>query len=597
MTPDAWLTVAILVATFLALARTELPPAAIFMGALTLSVTLGLAPLDASLRGFSNAGVLTVGALFMVAAGMYSTGAIGFLADKVIGRPDSTREAQLRILPPIMFGSAFLNNTPLVAMMIPIVRNLCQTTRLVASKLFIPISYVSILGGTSTLIGTSTNLILAGLVIDRLAGGGSDLPPMREIQMFDPTLVALPAAVLGLAFLIAFSDWLLPGPKEKAGEHLERRVYGAEFVIPAGSYLVGKTLKEAGFVGSDEYRLTALWRADGAQAAIDADERLEEGDALAFSTSIESLPTLWTTPGLAPLNTLRPMETERHTHQLVEIVVPPDAPGVGRLVSELPPPDSPFRASLVAVSRKGHPPEGAIRDHRIEVGDNGVVEVDETFFFENRQETAFSLVKPVQGCRILRTDRAVMAGLITGAMVASAALGWLSMLNAAMLATGAMLLTGCLTIKAAARSIDYGTIVVLAAAIGLEAAVSESGLSRVIAQGLVMLGGTNPYTALAVVFVARVVTANLITNAASAVFMFPIALAIASQLGVNFMPFVIALMTGTIGASITPTSYQTNLMVYGPGGYAFADFFRVGIPLTIIVGAVTVFLGPIVFGL
>jgi di/tricarboxylate transporter len=234
---------------------------------------------------------------------------------------------------------------------------------------------------------------------------------------------------------------------------------------------------------------------------------------------------------------------------------------------------------------------------RIEVGDNAVVEVDDTFFFENRQETAFSLVKPVRGFRILRTERAVTAGVITGAMVTAAALGWLSMLNAAMLATGAMLLTGCLTIRAAARSIDYGTLVVLAAAIGLEAAVSESGLSAVIADRLLTLGGTNPQIALAVVFVARVVTANLITNAASAVFMFPIALAIASQLGVNFMPFVIALMTGTIGASITPTSYQTNLMIYGPGGYAFADFFRVGIPLTIIVGAVTVFLGPIVFGL
>jgi hypothetical protein len=203
----------------------------------------------------------------------------------------------------------------------------------------------------STLIGTSTNLILAGLVIDRLAGGDPDLPPMREIQMFDPTLVALPAAVLGLVFLIVFSDWLLPGEKEKAGAQLERRVYGAEFVIPAGSYLVGKTLKEAGFVGSDEYRLTTLRRANGDQPAINAEERLEEGDALAFSTSIESLPTLWTTPGLAPLNTLRPMETERHTHRLVEIVVPPDSPGVGRLVSELPLPDSPFRVTLVAVSR------------------------------------------------------------------------------------------------------------------------------------------------------------------------------------------------------------------------------------------------------
>ena len=174
-----------------------------------------------------------------------------------------------------------------------------------------------------------------------------------------------------------------------------------------------------------------------------------------------------------------------------------------------------------------------------------VLEVDDSFFYVNRGETVFSLVRRVPGHRILRWHRAATAALITAAMITAAAMGWMSMLNAALLATGLMLISGCLTLRVAARSIDYSTLGVLAAAIGVAAAVSESGLAAVIADGLNRLGAGDPLAALAVVFLGRVVMTNLITNAASAVFMFPIALSMADQLGVSFMPFAIALMTGT----------------------------------------------------
>jgi di/tricarboxylate transporter len=224
-----------------------------------------------------------------------------------------------------------------------------------------------------------------------------------------------------------------------------------------------------------------------------------------------------------------------------------------------------------------------------------VLEVDDSFFYVNRGEIQFSLVHPVPGHRIRRWHRAAAASLITVAMVTAAAMGWMSMLNAALLATGLMLLSGCLTLRVAARSIDYSTLGVLAAAIGVAAAVSESGLAAVIAGGLNRLGAGNALAALAVVFLGRVVMTNLITNAASAVFMFPIALSMADQLGVSFMPFAIALMTGTVGAAITPAAYQTNLMVYEPGEYSFMDFVKMGLPLTLLVGAVTLLLTPWLF--
>ena len=595
MSLDAWLTVGILVVTFVALLATRLPPATVFLGALTLTVTFDLAPLGRSLAGFSNPGVLTIGALFMVAAGMYSTGAISLLSEKVIGRPKTILGAQLKILPPIAVGSAFLNNTPLVAMMIPVIGDLCRSTGLSKGKLYIPLSFVSILGGMCTLIGTATNLIIAGLVLDAISSGTGGAAGLREITMFDPSWVAVPAMLLGVILMMATSKWLLPDAAKGAAAAASQRRYGAEFTIPPGSALVGQTLEVAGFAEPVGFDLLELIRADGSGTAIEPDTRLAIDDVLVVSSDLETLARLWTMNGLSPLHTLRPMQTERHDHQLVEVVISPRSRAVGRKVSEFPLPESPYNLTLVAMCRHERPVAGRIEDVRVEVGDVAVVEVNESFFFVNAGEAEFSLVRRVRDYQIQRWHKAATASLITAAMITSAAMGWMSMLNAAMLAAGAMLLTGCMTLRIAARSIDYGTLFVLGSAIGVAAAVSASGLAADIAELLTRLGGGDPTAALAVVFIGRIVMANLITNTASAVFLFPIALSIADQLGVNFMPFAIALMTGTVGAAITPAAYQTNLMVYGPGEYSFSDFVKMGVPLTVIVGVITVWLAPLVF--
>ena len=418
---------------------------------------------------------------------------------------------------------------------------------------------------------------------------------LREIELFDPSPVALPAAILGLLLLMVTSRWLL---RARAGEDsapIAKRRYGAEFVIPEGSPLAGKTLETAGLASPVGFDIVHLIRADGSRAGLHADTRLATGDVLVLSVGLDALGDLWTMQGLTPLHSMRPMETERFEHQLVEAAVAPDSRVVGRRVSEFPLPDSPYQITLVALSRHDRPVEGRLQDVRVEVGDVAVLEVDESFFYVNSQEAELSLVQRVAGFRIRRWHRAAVAAVITAAMITAAATGWLTMLNAALLASGLMLLTGCMTLRAAARSIDYGTLGVLAAAIGVAAAVSESGLADVIASALTRIGAGVPLAALAAVFLGRVVMANLITNAASAVFMFPIALSMADQLGVSFMPFAIALMTGTIGSAITPAAYQTNLMVYEPGGYAFMDFVKMGVPLTLLVGAVTLLLAPVVF--
>jgi di/tricarboxylate transporter len=587
----AWVMLGILSVMFALLIWGRLPAWLVFVGTLTAAMTLKLASAEALLTGFSNTGVLTVAALFPVAAGMYATGAISLLSQRMIGLPRTVWAAQLRILPPVALGSAFLNNTPLVAMMIPVVRDLARNTGLAASKLFMGLSFASILGGTMTLIGTSVNLIIAGLVADAMASGR--LTGMKPLSIFEPIWVGLPATIAGLLFLMLVGTRLLPDDKRQRNAGSAQRVFRLELRVQPRANMDGKTLQTAGFANPVGYRLLSVVR-DGTTVEITSTLKLSGGDVLSFAVPAGVLPGLWATIGLVPLYATK-HSTPRYRHQLVEVVVSPKSPAVGRLISELPLPDSPYNALLVGASHNGQAPEVPLGDYRIQAGDNGILEVDDSFFYGNRSETNFILTKAIDGFHVQRVDRAWIAAVITVAMVAAAAFGVTSMLNAALLATMAMLLTGCLPIERAWRSLDWKTLVVLGSAVGLQAAVTGSGLSQKIAELCGSIGGGNPRVSLAVVLVGTLIMTNIITNAAAAAFMFPVALSMAQRLHVSFLPFVMILMVGASCAFINPAGFQTNLMVQEPGGYTFTDFAKVGLPLTLVVGVVVIVVAPLAY--
>ncbi|MFY1110655.1 MAG: SLC13 family permease [Methanosarcinaceae archaeon] len=595
MTAEAWITAGILAATFALLLFSRFPAHVIFLGALTAAITFGLAPVEELLKGFSNQGVLTVAVLFMIAEGMYSTGAITMISDRIVGLPKSILGAQFKILPPVAAGSAFFNNTPLVAMMIPVVRDLSRSTGLDSSKIYIPLSYASILGGASTLIGTSSNLIIAGLVLEQIAENDPGAPVLERITIFVPTLVGLPVAIAGIVFLFFIGTKLLPRHEIKGKEEIKRRLYRAEFFIAEDSYLAGKTIEKAGFASPTGYSLNSVRRGEEEKHLIEPSFMLRQGDVLTFFTNADGLPALWATIGLTPLNTLFPIQAERHRHRLVEVVISPRSSLVGRSIEDLPETEEPYEAAIVAISRSGEPLDLPLREVRIMAGDSAVLEVEDSFFYHNRNETEFIIVKRLRGYRVKRTDRAIAAIVITGAMVAAAAFGLLTIFNAALLATFAMLATGCMSIRRATKSIEWNTVVVLGCAVGLEAAVTESGLADVLANLISSIGGSDPYVALAVVFVSCIIMTNVITNAAAAAFMFPIALSIAGDLGTSFMPFAVALMLGTSYSFLNPAGYQTNLMVFEPGGYAAKDYIKVGLPLTILVSLAVILLTPLIY--
>jgi hypothetical protein len=352
-------------------------------------------------------------------------------------------------------------------------------------------------------------------------------------------------------------------------------------------------LEETGFAQPTGYQLLSVSR-NGETLPITPDLRLQGEDRLAMSGPVDGLAGLWGIIGLRPVFGNR-LPTDRYRNQLVELVASARVPAVGRMVSEVPLPDSPYRAAVVGVSHDGQAPEGPLGNYRIQSGDAAIIEVTDAFFYENRLESDFVLIKGLTGYEVQRVNRALTALVITAAMMALAAFNIMPMLDAVLLATGAMLMTGCLTIQRAWDSVDWETVVVLGGTVGLEPALTGSGLSTSFAQLLSSISSNSPTFALATVFFAAVITTNTIGHAAAAVFIFPVALSIATRLGASFMPFAITLMVGASCAFINPAGFQTNLMVQGPGGYSFGDFAKMGLPLTVIFAVVVLLIVPLAY--
>jgi di/tricarboxylate transporter len=580
VTTDAWLTLGLIVVLLALLIWGRFPTWAVFAGVLAAILTLGLAPEAQALGGFSNGGVLSVVVLFVVAEGMYRTGAISIIIDRVVGMPGSERAANLRILPVTAAGSAVINNTPIVAMLVPVVGDLGRSAKLAVSRIYMGVSNASVLGGSVTLIGTSTNLIVAGLVLTTYG---------QDLGIFFPTAVGLPAAVVGVLLMLILADRLLGrGPADVAEAARPRARFRTEFLVAAGSPLVGRTLARAGLAEPTGARLVSITRDGSTTVDPGADWTLASGDTLAFDATITAVGQLWTTLGLVAANPPR-VDGDEYATRLVEAVVAVDSPYIGAPSGDL------ARAGrkVVAVSRAGAALTGTLATEPVAAGDRVVLQMDPEHADE--RPDGMALARRVQGYRVRRTDRAVAAIVIVTAMILLSAFGVMSLLNAALLASGALIATGCLSFRAAFNAIDWETYVILACAVGLEPAVTNSGLADVIADILTSIAGGSQVLGLAVVFIGAVVLTNLVTNSAAAALMFPIATGIAASMGAPWEPFVVVLMLACSYAFINPAGFQTHLMVMKPGGYTFADFAKVGSVLTVVLGVVVVALASIIY--
>ena len=581
---EGWFAIAITSLCFTTLALTRYSADIVMLGGLTLLLLAGVLSPEQALSGLANEGMVTVGVLYVVVAGLRETGGISWIVHSVLGRPRSLLGAQLRLMTPVAAMSAFLNNTPVVAIFIPAISDWARRNRLSVSKLMIPLSYASIVGGTCTLIGTSTNLVVNGLLIKETGSDG--------LAMFELAWIGVPIMLMVFTFICVSSKWLLPERLPAISRYHDAREYTVEMQVEEGSVLGGKSIEEAGLRQLPGMFLIEIERQGQIIPAVSSYEVLRDGDRLIFAGVVESVVDLQKTQGLKPASKqIYKLGSSRQDRVLVEAVVSDSCPVVGKTVCE-----GRFRslynAVIIAAARNGKRIHQKIGDIVLRPGDTLLLESHHSFAEQQRNSRDFFLVSEIDGSSPPQYQKAMLAMSILVLMVIAVSTGWLSMLKASLLAAGMMVMTGCTSGHGARRSVDWQILIVIAASFGLGSALHSTGAADTIAVSLIDFAGGSQWISLALMFFVTALLSSVATNNAAAVIMFPIALTTANDLSVSIMPFVITLMIAASTSLATPIGYQTNLMVYGVGGYRFSDYLRIGIPLTLLVGVVTILIVP-----
>ena len=581
---QGWLTIGVVLATLGLLLWERFTPDKILIGAVAVLIASGILGPREALAGFWNPGVLTVAVLFILVAALKSTGAIRWIGDWVLGRPRGEGKARARLIVITAPLSAFINNTPIVAMLTSAIEHWGRRSGIAPSKLLLPMNYATILGGMCTLVGTSTNLIVAGLVLQQ----GS----MPALTMFTPLGVGAVAVLAGGTFLLVAGRWLLPDRRTAVHQAADPREYVVEMLVEADGAVAGKTIGEARLRQLAGSFLVEVVREGEVHVAVAPGQLLCAGDRLVFIGATDAVRELRRVPGLRPAtDQCFKIDDAGGQRTLVEVVLSAYSPAVGKSLVE-----STFRsrynAAVIAVARRGTRLHGKLGELELQIGDTLLLETDAAFAQRHANTSDFLIVNEIDGAARIDHRRAMTALGVIGLMVIANTVFGVDILVSALVAALLVLLAGCVQVLELRRSVDLRLIAVIACSFALGAALDRSGVAAVAASHLLDWAGGDPFRTLVLVYVAAVVFTELITNNAAAVLMFPIAMAAATQLGVNPMPFVIATMIGASAGFITPIGYQTNMMVYGPGGYRFTDYVRLGLPLSLVVGCAVLYAIP-----
>ncbi len=533
-------------------------------------------------QGFSNIGVLSIGLLFIIAGSLQTTGAIEQLSRLVLGkRPASYPKKLLRLLFPVSAASAFMNNTPLVALFIPTTRSWASKYGYPISKFLIPISYAAILGGMCTLIGTSTNLIVHGLLIENGQPG---------FTFFEITRIGLPAAIVGILFISFIGYRLLPHRGDPIVELGKRtREFVIELKVTRNYENVGRTIEEAGLRHLKGLFLFQIERNGKIIAPASPDERIQVNDRLFFTGLPKTILELQRTPGLQLIKDssfdLKQYDSEKI--KTYEAVISSSSPLVGKNVRE-----SNFRsrynAVIIAIHRSGERIQKKIGDIVLRPGDTLLLLADRDFLTRWYNSRDFYLVTNTVEIHSRPRWKAILSVLTVLTMVLLVSFKIMPLITAAGLAALVLILTRSISPSDAKEMIDWKVLVIIGSAIGIAHGINNSGLADVVAQGIIRVGSS--WGALGVLVAIYLLTSlynTIITSNATAALIFPIAFSASLKLGVDSHAFALAVAIAAAASFATPISYQTNLMVYGPGGYKFADYLKVGVPLQILVGIIS----------
>jgi len=594
-----WLVIGVLLVATVIIARDRVGPDLTLFGALAVVVATGAIDLDKAAQGFANPALLTIGALFVVAAAVRDTGALLLISRLVFGQTRSPRRGLLRMVLPVAVLSGFVNNTPIVAMFIPAVRAFARRVGQSPSRFLMPLAFAAMLGGTCTLIGTSANLVVSG----QLEAAGQEPLGMLEIGW-----VGVPTMLLGVAYLVTIGHWLL-GRRRAPGETLsddEAREYLAEVRVAPDSPLVGRTIEDAGLRHLPGLFLAEIRREDGPVVRpVAPEDRLAANDLLVLSGVASTVADLRGLPGLQPVDELDVGDLDTH---LFEVVVSHRSALIGRTVR-----DVGFRrrydAAILAVHRAGERIQKRIGDIELQPGDTLMLSASRGFRRTWRDSTDFYLVsavdeQPPPRYRAANTALAVL-GLLVALPVATTLLHpvvpWIPEVPIAVLALlAAVILVAlrCVSARQARQAVDFSVLVVIGSALGLANALEASGAADALASGLLSVAGWLPGIALlALVYVISVGCAMLLSNAAAAALVFPVAIGIAQAAHLDPRPFAITVALAASAGFASPVGSNATLLTYGPGGYRYLDYTRVGLPLNALALGVALIVVPWVWPL
>lgn len=574
-----WLVTAILLLTLYLLISEKLPIDLTAIGIIVAVMVTGLLTPAEAVDGFANPAVVTVGAMFLISRAMTRTGSLGFVAQRIVATSGGNpRMAMFLVLVIVGLVSSFVNNTPVVVLFIPIILSLSCKYGISPSVMLIPVSYASILAGTCTLIGTSTNIIVRDLSM--IYGYG-------DIGMFELSPVGVPIAAVGIAFLVVAAPKFMPGhavPVCDVGAREDRK-YLAELVVEPDAPMVGEEPMAAFARLYPSFEVFEIVR-DGHILYPDITPvRLAADDVVLVKGSADDLIGALRgrkvrLPHLDPNLNYAVADPEL---LIVELIIPPQSYLLGERLVETDLSNHPDIHVVAVKRRQVHYTEQKIGSLRFQVGDIVLARVHRSRLDHIRDQGDFIIVEDVHH-QIRDTRKAEVALAIFFGLIVVAGTGLADIMVCALTAVFLLVLTGCLHLHDAYRELRGDVLLIIVATIALGKALERTGASEVYARGfLSVFQGFGPYGVLTAIMVMTSICTHLLSNNATAVLMLPIAASTALGMDVSTKPFIIAVAFGASACYATPIGYKTNLLVYGPGAYRFVDYLRLGIPLNIIV--------------
>ena len=582
----AWITIATVLTMFTVLLFTKLRSDLVFLGAIAILFVTGVLNAKEAFSGFSSTSVVIIGVLFVVVAGLTHTGVLQWIVKHLLGQPDSYSKAVVRLMLPVAALSSFLSNTTVVALFVGIVKMWSKKLNISPSKLLIPLSYASGMGGVCTLIGTPPNLIISGLYAENTG---------TAMNVLATTIPGLFCLFIGVLSIIAMRK-LLPDRQAPESAFESTSEYTVELLVPADNTHIGQTITEAGLKDVHGGSLIEIIHYDDITSPVPDDELIMGGDRLIFSGQIDEILDLKSSHGLvnADHHVFTMSEVDKN-RQLRTAYVNFGSSLINKKMS-----GSTFEKDnnmiLVAVARKGKRINEPPREVVLQAGDTLLLECPPRLNMQVSDSS--SQVQFFDSAQVPNIGKKTLVSTaIMIAMVVLSALNIIPLLQCAFLAAMAMLIFKCCNVDQAMKSINWEILMVFAGSVVLGVAIQKTGIAERLAFGILDVCGTNPIVVMTAICLVGTFITEFISNTAAGAMFFPIMYQAAEKLGYEPYPFLIALMVSVSSSFATPIGSPTHMLVYGPGGYRFSDFMRIGLLMNFIILAANILIVNIIYPL